>query len=87
MGRELGITSKFPEGTVEITPVEDVKKATAGKESAAPSGWPRLLISLARITLGVPILRGRVAQAVPERVSFAIVAEPLGSLRGPLPRA
>jgi transcriptional regulator with XRE-family HTH domain len=32
MGGELTITAKFPEGTVEITQFEDVKKAAAGKE-------------------------------------------------------
>jgi hypothetical protein len=32
MGGELKITAKFPEGTVEITQFEDVKKAAAGKE-------------------------------------------------------
>ena len=32
MGGELNITSQFPEGTVEITQFEDVKKAAAGKE-------------------------------------------------------
>ena len=32
MGGELKITAKFPEGTVEITQFEVVKKAAAGKE-------------------------------------------------------
>ncbi len=32
MGGELRITAKFPEGTVEITQFEDVKKVAAGKE-------------------------------------------------------
>jgi DNA-binding transcriptional regulator YiaG len=32
MGGELKITAKFPEGTVEITQFEDVKKAAVGKE-------------------------------------------------------
>jgi transcriptional regulator with XRE-family HTH domain len=32
MGGELKITAKFPEGTVEITHFEDVKKAAAGKD-------------------------------------------------------
>jgi hypothetical protein len=32
MGRELKITAKFPEGTVEITQFEVVKKAAAGKD-------------------------------------------------------
>jgi DNA-binding transcriptional regulator YiaG len=32
MGGELKITAQFPEGTVEITQFEDVKKAAAGKE-------------------------------------------------------
>jgi transcriptional regulator with XRE-family HTH domain len=32
MGGELKITAKFPEGTVEITQFEAVKKAAAGKD-------------------------------------------------------
>jgi len=32
LGGELTITAKFPEGTVEITQFEDVKKAAAGKD-------------------------------------------------------
>ena len=32
MGGELKITAQFPEGTVEITQFEDVKKAAAGTE-------------------------------------------------------
>jgi transcriptional regulator len=32
MGGELKITAKFPEGTVEITQFEVVKKAAAGKD-------------------------------------------------------
>ena len=32
MGGELKITTKFPEGTVEITQFEVVKKAAAGKD-------------------------------------------------------
>src|SRR5277367_472004 len=32
MGGELTITARFPEGTVEITQFEDVRKATAGKD-------------------------------------------------------
>jgi transcriptional regulator with XRE-family HTH domain len=32
MGGELRITAKFPEGTVEITQFEAVKKAAAGKD-------------------------------------------------------
>jgi hypothetical protein len=32
LGGELKITTKFPEGTVEITQLEDAKKAAAGKE-------------------------------------------------------
>ncbi len=32
MGGELKITTKFPEGTVEITQFEIVKKAAAGKD-------------------------------------------------------
>jgi hypothetical protein len=31
-GGELEITAKFPEGTVEITQFEVVKKAAAGKD-------------------------------------------------------
>lgn len=32
MGGELTITARFPEGTIEITQFEDVRKATAGKD-------------------------------------------------------
>jgi hypothetical protein len=32
MGGKLTITAKFPEGTVEISQFEDVKKAAAGKD-------------------------------------------------------
>ncbi len=32
MGGELTITARFPEGTVEITQFEDVRKASAGKD-------------------------------------------------------
>ena len=32
MGGELKITARFPEGTVEISQFEDVKKALAGKQ-------------------------------------------------------
>ena len=32
MGGELRIIAKFPEGTVEISQFEDVKKAAAGKD-------------------------------------------------------
>ena len=32
MGGELKIIAKFPEGTVEISQFEDVKKAVAGKD-------------------------------------------------------
>ena len=32
MGGELKITAKFPEGTVEISQFEDVKKEAVGKE-------------------------------------------------------
>ena len=32
MGGELKIIAKFPEGTVEITHFDDVKKAAAGKD-------------------------------------------------------
>jgi hypothetical protein len=32
MGGELKITAKFPEGTVDITQFEAVKKAAAGKD-------------------------------------------------------
>ena len=32
IGGELKITAKFPEGTVEISQFEDVRKVTAGKE-------------------------------------------------------
>jgi len=32
MGGELKITAKFPEGTVEITHFEDVKRAAAGED-------------------------------------------------------
>jgi hypothetical protein len=32
MGGELKITAKFPEGAVEITQFEDVKKVAAGKD-------------------------------------------------------
>ena len=34
VGGELKITAKFPEGSVEITQFEVVKKAAAGKDSA-----------------------------------------------------
>jgi len=32
MGGELKITARFPEGTVEITQFEEVRKAGTGKE-------------------------------------------------------
>jgi hypothetical protein len=32
MGGELKITANFPEGTVEITQFEDVRKVAVGKE-------------------------------------------------------
>jgi hypothetical protein len=32
MGGELKIIAKFPDGTVEISQFEDVKKAVAGKD-------------------------------------------------------
>jgi transcriptional regulator with XRE-family HTH domain len=32
MGGELTITARFPDGIIEITQFEDVKKAAAGKE-------------------------------------------------------
>ena len=32
IGRELTVTACFPEGTVEITQFEDVRKASAGKD-------------------------------------------------------
>jgi len=37
LGGELKITAKFPEGTVEITQFEDVKKAAKGCVARAPS--------------------------------------------------
>jgi hypothetical protein len=43
MGGELKITAKFPEGTVEITQFEVVKKAAAGKDQAVGAKMTRRL--------------------------------------------
>jgi hypothetical protein len=41
MGGELKITAKFPEGTIEITQFEVVKKAAAGKDQAVGAKMTR----------------------------------------------
>ena len=67
MGGELKITARFPEGTVEITQFEAVKKAAAGDEDL-----PSPTLSQSTRTDGHPATKDGVSFLTCARMRFSL---------------